>query len=99
MLYNKSNSDSNNESNNEKEDNDRTLMKHREMISGFLFRRNSIFLDSNEKDNDQMPKKPMETIHGFLSSRLKGIITYNNEIDNAKEDDDNPINSYINPTN
>ena len=40
----------------------------------------------------------MKMIHGLLF-RLKGIFTDNNEIDDTEEDDNNPINSNINPTN
>ena len=68
------------------------------MIFGFLSGQNGIFVDSNEKDNDRTTKKPMKMIHVFLS-RLKGIFTDNNEIDDAEEEDDNPINFNINLTN
>ena len=95
---NKSDIDSESESKEERENNVQTLTETMKMISSFLSGQNGIFIDNNETDNDQILKKPMKMTHCFLS-RLKGIFTDNNEINDAEEDDDNPINPNINPTN
>ena len=55
--------------------------------------------DREEKKDDRTPKEPMKMMPGFLS-RWSGIFTDNNEKnDCADEEEDNPIDSNINPTN